>query len=218
MPHEPFTGLMGALHETGQAMYDLGLPEAWRDQPVGRDRGMALEESQSLLLEMIIGRSRPFLAYLRPLLEKHFGVSGPEWEADNLYRTLIRVRRGAIRVDADELTYPVHIMLRFELEKRIFDGTLPVRDLPRRLERRARGSGSACGPPTTPRAACRTCTGRIGSFGYFPSYALGGADRRAALREPARRPARPRRARSPRGASAGCSAGCARTCTASAPA
>ena len=53
---------MGVLHETGQAMYDLGLPEAWRDQPVGRDRGMALEESQSLLLEMIIGRSRPFLS------------------------------------------------------------------------------------------------------------------------------------------------------------
>ena len=71
--NEPFTGLMGVLHEVGQAMYDLGLPEAWRDQPVGRDRGMALEESQSLLLEMIIGRSRPFLAWLRPLLEKHFG-------------------------------------------------------------------------------------------------------------------------------------------------
>jgi carboxypeptidase Taq len=102
VPQEPFTGLMGVLHETGQAMYDLGLPEAWRDQPVGRDRGMALEESQSLLLEMIIGRSRPFLAYLRPLLEKHFGVTGPAWEPDNLYRTLIRVRRAAIRVDADE--------------------------------------------------------------------------------------------------------------------
>ncbi len=124
---EPFTGLMGVLHEIGQAMYDLGLPEAWRDQPVGRDRGMALEESQSLLLEMILGRSRPFLAWLRPLLEKHYGCTGPEWEVENLYRTLIRVRRGAIRVDADELTYPVHIMLRYELEKQIFDGTLPVR-------------------------------------------------------------------------------------------
>ena len=68
---DPFAGLMGVLHETGQAMYDLGLPEAWRDQPVGRDRGMALEESQSLLLEMVIGRNRPFTAWLQPLLEKH---------------------------------------------------------------------------------------------------------------------------------------------------
>ena len=150
VPHEPFTGLMGALHETGQALYDLGLPEAWRDQPVGRDRGMALEESQSLLLEMIIGRSRPFLAYLRPLLEKHFGVTGPEWEADNLYRTLIRVRRAAIRVDADELTYPVHILLRFELEKRIFDGKLQGARPAGGVERRARGAtrpapGQRCG-------------------------------------------------------------------------
>src|SRR5580698_3989489 len=99
-----FTGLLGALHETGHAMYDLGLPQEWRDQPVGRDRGMALEESQSLLMEMIVGRSRAFVQYLRPLLEKHFAVSGPEWAAENLYRRLTHVKRSLIRVDADELT------------------------------------------------------------------------------------------------------------------
>ena len=173
VPHEPFTGLMGALHETGQALYDLGLPEAWRDQPVGRDRGMALEESQSLLLEMIIGRSRPFLAYLRPLLEKHFGVTGPEWEPENLYRTLIRVRRAAIRVDADELTYPVHILLRFELEKSIFDGKLKVRDLPA-----AWGEGLEARLGLRPANDAEGCLQdqhwAQGSFGYFPSYVLGG--------------------------------------------
>jgi carboxypeptidase Taq len=173
VPHEPFTGLMGVLHETGQAMYDLGLPEAWRDQPVGRDRGMALEESQSLLLEMIIGRSRPFLDYLRPLLEKHYGATGPEWGAENLYQTLIRVRRGAIRVDADELTYPVHIMLRFDLEKRIFDGTLPVRDLPQAwsdgLEERL-----GLRPANDAEGCLQDVHWAVGSFGYFPSYALGG--------------------------------------------
>ena len=67
-PNDPFNGLLGALHESGHAMYDLGLPLDWRDQPVGRDRGMALEESRSLLLEMIVGRSRPFVRYLKPLL------------------------------------------------------------------------------------------------------------------------------------------------------
>jgi carboxypeptidase Taq len=170
---DPFSGLMGVLHETGQAMYDLGLPEAWRDQPVGRDRGMALEESQSLMLEMIIGRSRPFLRYLRPLLEKHFGVTGPEWEVENLYRTLIRVRRGAVRVDADELTYPVHVMLRYDLEKRIFDGTLPVRDLP---EAWREGLDQKLGirPADDAEGCLQDHHWAIGSFGYFPCYALGG--------------------------------------------
>jgi carboxypeptidase Taq len=173
VPQEPFTGLMGVLHETGQAMYDLGLPETWRDQPVGRDRGMALEESQSLLLEMIIGRSRAFLTYLRPLLEKHYGAVGSEWEIENLYRTLIRVRRGAIRVDADELTYPVHIMVRFDLEKRIFDGTLPVGDLPQAwsqsLEERL-----GLRPANDAEGCLQDVHWAVGSFGYFPSYALGG--------------------------------------------
>jgi carboxypeptidase Taq len=169
---EPFTGLMGVLHETGQAMYDLGLPAAWRDQPVGRDRGMALEESQSLLLEMIVGRSVPFLQWLRPLLEKHFGVTGPAWDVDNLYRTLTLVRRSAIRADADELTYPVHIMVRYELEKEILEGTLPVRNLrdawraafERRLDLR---------PATDTEGCLQDVHWAVGSFGYFPSYALG---------------------------------------------
>ncbi|MFO1406813.1 MAG: carboxypeptidase M32 [Steroidobacteraceae bacterium] len=170
---DPFAGLMGVLHETGQALYDLGLPEAWRDQPVGRERGMALDESQSLLLEMVIGRSRPFLAWLRPLLEKHYGSTGPEWDVENLYQTLIRVRRGAIRVEADELTYPVHIQLRYELEKRIFDGTLPVRDVPEawregleeRLGLKPSGDAEGC---------LQDVHWASGWFGYFPSYALGG--------------------------------------------
>lgn len=173
VPTEPFTGLMGALHETGQALYDLGLPEEWRDQPVGRDRGMALEESQSLLLEMIIGRSRPFLAYLRPLLEKHFGATGPEWEPANLYRTLVRVRRAASRADADELTYPVHIMLRFELEKRILDGRLRVSELPdawaAELEERL-----GLRPANDAEGCLQDVHWAQGSFGYFPSYVLGG--------------------------------------------
>ena len=91
--NDPFSGLLGAVHETGHAMYDLGLPLEWRDQPVGRDRGLALEESQSLLFEMNLCRSRSFVKYVRPLLEKYLQVSGPEWEEANLYRHLIRVRR-----------------------------------------------------------------------------------------------------------------------------
>src|SRR5580692_1894691 len=169
---DPFSGLLGAMHETGHAMYDLGLPQAWRDQPVGRDRGMALEESQSLLLEMIVGRSRAFVTYLRPLLEKHFAVSGPEWEPDNLYRRLNNVQRSLIRVDADEVTYPLHILLRYELEKKLLSGELAVRELPaawdagmeQRLEVRPTGPADGC---------LQDIHWALGSFGYFPSYALG---------------------------------------------
>jgi carboxypeptidase Taq len=170
--NDPFSGLLGAVHETGHAMYDLGLPLEWRDQPVGRDRGLALEESQSLLFEMNLCRSRSFVKYVRPLLEKYLQVSGPEWEEANLYRHLIRVRRSTIRMDADELTYPVHIMLRYELEKKILEGSLPIADLPeawndileQRLNIRPANDVDGC---------LQDIHWAVGHFGYFPSYVLG---------------------------------------------
>jgi len=170
--NDPFSGLLGAVHETGHAMYDLGLPQKWRDQPVGRDRGLALEESQSLMFEMNMCRSRAFVKYLKPLMEKYLQVSGPEWTEENLYRHLIRVKRSLIRMDADELTYPVHIMLRYELEKKILEGSLPVADLPEawnaHLEQRLNIR------PTTDVEGClQDIHWAVGHFGYFPSYVLG---------------------------------------------
>jgi carboxypeptidase Taq len=171
-PAEPFSGLLGALHETGHAMYDVGLPAEFIDQPVGRDRGMALEESQSLLMEMIVCRSRPFVRYLKPLLEKHFGVSGPEWSEQNLYAHLTRVRRGLIRVDADELTYTLHIQLRYELENQLLAGELAVRNL-----RDAWNAGMeqrlSIKPKDDREGVLQDVHWAVGSFGYFPSYALG---------------------------------------------
>ncbi|HEX4241847.1 MAG TPA: carboxypeptidase M32 [Steroidobacteraceae bacterium] len=169
---DPFSGLLGAVHETGHAMYDLGLPLEWRDQPVGRDRGLALEESQSLLFEMNLCRSRSFVKYVRPLMEKHLQVTGPEWEDANLYRHLIRVRRSTIRMDADELTYPVHIMLRYDLEKKMLEGSLPVTDLPEAwnasLEQRLN-----IRPANDVEGCLQDIHWAVGHFGYFPSYVLG---------------------------------------------
>ena len=169
---DPFTGLLGAVHETGHAMYDLGLPQKWRDQPVGRDRGLALEESQSLFFEMNMCRSRAFVKYLRPLLEKYLQVTGPEWSEENLYRHLVRVKRSLIRMDADELTYPVHIMLRYELEKKILEGVLPIADLPEawnaNLEQRL-----SIRPASDVEGCLQDIHWAVGHFGYFPSYALG---------------------------------------------
>jgi carboxypeptidase Taq len=169
---DPFKGLLAAMHETGHALYDLGVPREWRAQPVGKERGIALEESQSLFIEMIVCRSRAFLRYLRPLLEKHFGVTGPEWEPDNLYRLLTQVRRGAIRVDADELTYPMHILLRYGIEKDLLEGRLAVRDLPE-----AWNKGMRDRLDVQPATAAEGCLQDVhwahGAFGYFPSYAIG---------------------------------------------
>src|SRR5690606_31899011 len=171
-PNEPLSGLMGVLHEMGHAMYEVGLPEAWRGQPVGRDRGMAVHESQSLLLEMLICRNRPFLKYLRPLLERIGGVSGPEWEVENLYRLLTRVRRSLIRVDADEVTYTVHIMLRYELEKEILDGTLKVQDVPEAWNERIHDR-LGVRPSNDAEGCLQDVHWATGSFGYFPSYSIG---------------------------------------------
>ena len=172
VPEDVFSGLLGALHETGHAMYDLGLPQDWRDQPVGRDRGMALEESQSLLIEMMVCRSRPFVRYVQPLIARHFGVTGPEWDPENLYCHLNRVQRGLIRVDADELTYPLHIMLRYELEKQLLSGELAVRDLAEAWNA-GMESRLAIRPANDLEGCLQDIHWAVGSFGYFPSYALG---------------------------------------------
>ena len=171
---DPFAGLLAALHETGHALYDLGVPREWSTQPVGHDRGIALEESQSLFIEMIVCRSRPFLTWLKPLLEKHFGVTGPKWGVENLYRRLTRVRRSMIRVDADELTYPLHVMLRYHIERDLLDDRLAVRDLPA-----AWNQGMDDLLEVRPANDAEGCLQDIhwahGSFGYFPSYVMGAA-------------------------------------------
>lgn len=172
VPTDPLSGLMGVLHETGHAMYDVGLPEAWRGQPVGNDRGMAVQESQSLLLEMLICRNRPFLRYLRPLLERIAGVSGPEWEVENLYRLLTRVRRSLIRVDADEVTYTMHIILRHELEKELLSGELKIKDLPEAWNSRI-SDRLGVRPSNDAEGCLQDVHWAVGSFGYFPSYSIG---------------------------------------------
>ncbi len=168
------SGLMGVLHEAGHAMYDSGLPLAWRGQPVGRDRGKAVHESQALLLEMLICRDRPFLHYLKPLLHSTFGVQGPEWEVENLYRLLTCVRRSSIRMDADEVTYPIHVLLRYELENEMLSGELPVQDLPGAWNERIHDRLGVL-PGGDAQGCLQDVHWSTGSFGYFPSYALGAA-------------------------------------------
>nr|MBC8242488.1 carboxypeptidase M32 [Alphaproteobacteria bacterium] len=112
---DPLGSLYPALHEGGHAMYERGLPADWRLQPVGGAMGMAMHESQSLLVEMQICRGDEFLSYLAPLLRDRGGVSGPGWEAGGLARRVRHVARSLIRVEADEVTYPLHVIHRYRL-------------------------------------------------------------------------------------------------------
>jgi carboxypeptidase Taq len=164
--------LMGVLHETGHALYESGLPDDWQFQPVGNALGMAIHESQSLLIEMQVSRSRPFLAFALPRMRDAFGGTGPGWEVDNLYRLYTRVEPGFIRVDADEVTYPLHIILRYRLEQAMLSGDLDLADLPGAWND---GMHELLGiTPLDDRLGClQDVHWPSGSFGYFPTYTLG---------------------------------------------
>ena len=164
--------MMGVLHETGHALYEQGLPKAFSRQPVGHARGMVLHESQSLTIEMQVVRSRAFMNYAAPMLARAFGKSGPAWTGENLARHAARVSRSFIRVEADEVTYPAHVILRYRLEKALLAGDLDLADLPQ-----AWGDGleALLGiRPETDREGClQDIHWYMGAFGYFPTYSLG---------------------------------------------
>jgi carboxypeptidase Taq len=164
--------LMAVLHETGHGLYQRGLPALWRCQPVGRACGMAMHESQSLLIEMQVCRSRAFINFAAPILRAAFGGEGPAWEADALYRRQIRVGRTLVRVDADEATYPAHVILRYRLERAMLAGDLVPAELPGAW---AEGLRALLGlVPANDREGClQDIHWYDGIWGYFPTYTLG---------------------------------------------
>jgi carboxypeptidase Taq len=164
--------LLGVLHETGHALYERGLPADWRRQPVGKARGMAMHESQSLLIEMQACRSPEFLDFLAPILRDAFGGSGSAWEAENLYRLNTQVQRSLIRVDADEATYPAHVILRYRLEKALIAGDLTLDDLPGAWRDGMRELVGIV-PADDTDGVLQDIHWYAGLFGYFSTYTLG---------------------------------------------
>ncbi len=167
-----FQALMGTIHETGHSMYESGLPEDWRDQPVGQARGMVMHESQSLLFEMQAGRSPEFIGYLGAAVRAAFDRDGPEWRGEPFVRAYHKVVRGPIRVFADEVSYPLHVMARFDLERALLSGDLDAADLPGAWND---GMERLLGiRPGTDRDGClQDIHWYSGAFGYFPTYTLG---------------------------------------------
>ncbi len=162
---------LAVLHETGHALYEQGLPAAWQSQPVGRARGMTLHESQSLLIEMQVTRSRAFVDFAAPVMARFFDDGG-DWSPETLYRHMTRVAPGFIRVDADEVTYPAHIITRYELETAMIGGNLALRDLPEAFNARIKDL-LGLDVPDDRRGCLQDIHWPLGLWGYFPCYALG---------------------------------------------
>ena len=171
------SALMGVLHETGHAKYEQGLPKEWGLQPVGAARGMAMHEGQSLCSEMQVSRSREFLEFLVPHVHATFPEAvraQPEaFTVDNLYRFFTRVERGKIRVDADEVTYPSHVLLRYELERKLIAGSMQVRDLPEAWDAGMRELLQLPIGDDHRDGCMQDVHWPSGAFGYFPTYTLG---------------------------------------------
>ena len=166
------SSLFGVIHETGHALYQQNLPAKYRDQPVGGSKGMSFHESQSLIMENQVGTSRPFIEYLAKLLKDDFSFSGPEYSADNLYKLVTRVKPSFIRVDADEATYPLHVILRFEIEEAIITGNLRAFDLPEFWNSKMQEYLGIV-PDNDANGCLQDVHWPSGSLGYFPSYTNG---------------------------------------------
>ncbi|MGI9462469.1 MAG: carboxypeptidase M32, partial [Aestuariivirgaceae bacterium] len=166
------SGLMAVIHETGHSQYERSLPQDWLEQPVGRARGMTMHESQSLLFEMQAARSPEFITYLSWLVGEHFGGDKSQYQADSLLRIYHKVSPGLIRVDADEVTYPLHIILRYRIERQLIAGTLKVVDLPAAWRFGMRELLGVV-PETDTDGCMQDIHWPSGAFGYFPSYTLG---------------------------------------------
>jgi carboxypeptidase Taq len=164
--------LMGIIHETGHAFYSRALPRKWKDQPIGEPQSVWVHESQSLFWQNHVASGRDFLTCLSPILKNELGVDGLAWSPKNLCKLVTRVKPGLIRTEADEVTYPAHVILRHDLELQLIDGTLAPRDLPE-----AWGDGMRelleVEVPDDANGCMQDMHWPLGIIGYFPAYTFG---------------------------------------------
>ncbi|MCL1928029.1 MAG: carboxypeptidase M32 [Treponema sp.] len=169
---DPLSGLFSVIHEGGHAFYELGLDKSLRYSSLAEGTSMGIHESQSRLWENVIGRSRVFWEPWYPRLKDYFSPELGTVDFESFYRTVNNVVPGPIRVEADEVSYSLHIILRFELEEKLFSGKLSVNELPEAWNAGMKDylnvecTGDAEG-------VLQDVHWSMGAFGYFPSYALG---------------------------------------------
>ncbi|MBU6517315.1 carboxypeptidase M32 [Pantoea dispersa] len=166
------SALMGVIHETGHARYEQNLPQQWRGQPVALARSTAMHESQSLFMEMQLGRSHAFLQHIHPQVVALMGDQ-PALERNNFIRLTQRVKPGFIRVDADELSYPAHVILRYEIERALIEGEIEVEDIPALWDEKMQQSLGIDTRGNYRDGCMQDIHWTDGAFGYFPTYTLG---------------------------------------------
>ncbi|THD38877.1 carboxypeptidase M32 [Pantoea sp. R102] len=166
------SALMGVIHETGHARYEQNLPQQWRGQPVALARSTAMHESQSLFMEMQLGRSHAFLQHIHLKVVALMGDQ-PALERNNFIRLTQRVKPGFIRVDADELSYPAHVILRYEIERALIEGEIEVEDIPALWDEKMQQSLGIDTRGNYRDGCMQDIHWTDGAFGYFPTYTLG---------------------------------------------
>lgn len=162
----------GILHEAGHGIYDQGLRTDQYGLPLGEAISLGIHESQSRLWENLVGRSWPFWEFFYPLAQQHFPAVLGDVDPDDFYFAVNDVRASLIRVEADEATYNLHILVRFELEQALLDGDLPVADLPAAWNGKYRDY-LGIEPPSDAAGVLQDVHWSAGLVGYFPTYSLG---------------------------------------------
>lgn len=164
--------ILTTLHEAGHSFYEMGHPVKENGTPLGQHISLGIHESQSRFWETRIGRSKGFWKFLLPKLQKRFKKDLGGMKLDEFMSRLNHVKPSFIRTDADEVTYPLHVILRFEIEKELVTGKLAVKDVPARWNA-AMKDLLGITPKTDVQGCLQDIHWSMGAFGYFPTYSLG---------------------------------------------
>jgi carboxypeptidase Taq len=171
-PEDTTEGLFAVMHEAGHGLYEHGVDPALERTPLASGASYGWHESQSRLWENLVGRSRPFASWFYPRLQQAFPEQLGDVDEETWYRSVTQVTPSLIRVEADEVTYSLHIILRFELEQRILAGDIDLRELPQEWNG-AMKEYLGIDVPDDAHGVLQDVHWSGGSFGYFPTYALG---------------------------------------------
>jgi len=166
------TSFFGTVHEAGHGMYEQGIDAALDRTPLAEGTSLGMHESQSRLWENHVGRSHAFWSHYYPALQQHFPDALGAVDRTDFYRAINKVEPSFIRVEADEVTYPLHVMLRFELERALLNERLAVADLPDAWNAGMEDYLGCC-PPSDRQGVLQDIHWALGAIGYFPTYALG---------------------------------------------
>lgn len=164
--------LYSTIHECGHGLYEQGFAEAHHGTELAKAPGMGIHESQSRLWENQIGRSAAFWRFFFPIMRRQFPAQLEKYDADRAYRAVNRVKASFIRVDADEMTYNLHIMLRFDLEAALISGDLKAKDVPGAWNEKMQNYLGVT-PPTSSQGCLQDIHWAAAGIGYFPSYTIG---------------------------------------------